>query len=102
MATFNQLLLAYGDAQALNADLRVAIALAAEQIRLEVDTTRNHANRLKWAKKAMTSPDSVLEGVRWCVLAQKKDLTAVQIRQLSDADLIAAVLACVDLFADGS
>ena len=101
MATYNQLLALSGDATNLDGDIRVAIALAAEAVRTEIDTTPNHVNRLKWAAAAMADPAGQVQRFKWAVLAQKQSLTPTQIRQLSDADLLAAVLTAVDLFAQG-
>ena len=77
----------------------VAVAVSADQIRLEDIGTFNHANRLVWAKAAFANPLAVGKEVMWAVLAANNALTVAQITSASDAELQTAVDAVVDILA---
>lgn len=101
MATYAQLY-DIGVNNALLDSVTAAVALQADAIRLESAQTANHANRLVWAKQALSEPRAMAAKMMWSVLAQKASLTPAQIRQLDDASVLSAVEATVDLFATGT
>lgn len=101
MATYAQLY-DIGVNNALLDNVTAAVAVQAEVIRTENGATTNHANRLLWAKDALSDPRAMAGRMVWAVIAQKSSLTPAQIRQLSDADVLAAVAAAVDVFATGA
>lgn len=78
----------------------VAVAIQAEVIRNELGTTTNHANRLAWAKQAYADPRSTAQRMLWAILAQNAALTSAQITGASDASVLGAVAAAIDLFAN--
>lgn len=75
---------------------------AAVDVKNEADTTANHANRLKWAKKIFS--DTVGERVKVMryVVAANAALALAAIQALSDTDIQSHVNASIDCFADGS
>lgn len=83
----------------LLARVRVAVWVAAETVRTELDTTPNHANRLVWARDVFTAPEPQAQRMYWALLATNKDQTIAQITSATDAQIQTAVDAAVDLFA---
>lgn len=79
-----------------------ACAVAAEAIRTESGGTANHANRLIWAKQAITDPEGMANKIIWSLLAQNVAATSAQIQAATDASILTAVQAVIDLFATGS
>lgn len=79
--------------------LTAATAIAAESIRNESAATPNHAARLVWARSAFSDPVGQARLLIWAVLAQNASYTSAQIRNSSDANLLSAVLAVVNIFA---
>jgi len=79
---------------------RVAVVVAADNIRSDGAPPANQTARLAWAAKVMENP--VLEAKRmiWAVLAANKDSSIAQIDSATDAQLQTAVDNAVDLFAD--
>lgn len=77
----------------------VAVAIQAEVIRNELGTVNNHANRLVWAKQAIADPRTMAQRMLWTVLAQNAAATSAQITGCTDASVLAALAAAVDLFA---
>jgi hypothetical protein len=101
MATYAELLAASGDTN-LNQKMRVAVVIAAETIRTEVDTTPFHDNRLLWARAVFADPVREANRMLWSVLAQNKAATYTAIIAASDATVQSAVDASVNLFANGA
>lgn len=101
MATYAELLTASGDTT-LNQKMRVAVVVAAETIRAELDTVPNHANRLLWAKAVYADPVREAQRMIWSVLAQNKAATLAAITGASDATVQANVDNSVNLFANGT
>ena len=81
--------------------MTAAVALQAEAIRLEAAGITNHTNRLLWAKAAYTDPRGTAQKMVWAVLAANASATKAQILAATDAALLSAVAAAVDVFADG-
>lgn len=80
----------------------VAVAMQAEVIRNELGTVTNHANRLIWAKTALIAPHEMASKIMWAIVVQNAAFTSAQITGASDAAVLAAVAATVDLFATGA
>jgi hypothetical protein len=102
MATYNELYQTMTLDSELKNRVAVAVIVAAESIRNELDTVDNHANRLLWAKAAFESPRIESERMLRALLAANKDLEVSAILAASDAVLQAKVDAAVDLFAIGA
>ena len=101
MATYTELY----DVAATNVLLdriTVAVVIQAEAVRAENVATPNHANRLRWAKDVFNDPRAAARSATWAVLAQNASATKAQILAASDATILAAVAAVVDVFATGS
>jgi hypothetical protein len=101
MATYLELLGA-NENSLLNQKVRVACVIQADVVRREAPATANHANRLLWAKAVFNDP--VREGTRmmWAVLAQNEAVALATILAASDATVLSAVAAAVDVFATGA
>ena len=98
MATYTELVTASNNS-ALVTRIQVACAVAADKIRLEADTTPNHANRVLWARNAFADPGAASKGILWSVLAQNRSATLAQIVAADDAAVQTAVDAAVDAVA---
>lgn len=81
--------------------MQVAAAIAANKIRLEADSTPNHANRLKWAKYAFQNSEQAARDLLWPVLAANASFTSVAILAASDALVQSAVDSAIDTLAQG-
>lgn len=101
MATYLELRQLFAEGRLKNR-IEVACIVAAETIRTEDVGTTNHANRLLWAKRAFTNPNSIRDMMLKALLAVNKDATVANIQAVTDAALQTQVEAAVDLFADGS
>ena len=101
MATYMELSVLFNHSD-LQDKVRVACIVAAETIRAEDAGTANHANRLKWARRAFSSPGSVRDDMLMALLAANKDQTVAQITSATDVLIQSKVDAAVDVFADGS
>jgi hypothetical protein len=101
MATYTELIdianTAVGDS--LRQKIRVAVVVAADVIRQEASTVPNNANRLVWAKVAITNPDQEARKMLWAVLAQNRTFTVTQITGAGDTEVQTAVNAAVNLLA---
>ena len=101
MATYAELLTiatsSTGDA--LRNRIRVAVVVAADVVRAEVDTTPNHVKRMAWARAVLQAPDVEAQRMMWAVLAQNRAFTAAQITGADDATVQTAVNAAIDLLA---
>ena len=100
MATYIELFNLRDDSDLRN-KTAVAVVVAAEQVRLEADTTPNHANRLLWSKAVFENPIEEATRMLWVLLAGNKSLTVAQIKGASDIAMQTKVDAAVDLFAVG-
>jgi hypothetical protein len=98
MATYAELL-SMIDNEALFNKIRVAVWVAADTIRAEVDTTPNHAARVAWAKSAFANPDGAARILMPAVLAQNKAADLATITAATDAQVQAAVDAAVNTIA---
>jgi hypothetical protein len=78
-----------------------AVADVANDIQTEGDVP-NHVNRLAWAKRAFASPASVASEVRAAVIMAYADTLPPSGGTLTDSQVKAAVVACVDTFATGT
>jgi hypothetical protein len=98
MATYAELVTASNNT-ALMTRIAVACAVAADKIRLEPDTTPNHAARVVWAREAFSDPGQAAKNILWSVLAQNRAATLAQITGADDAAVQTAVDAAVDAVA---
>lgn len=101
MATYAELYDLRNDSVLRN-KITAATAIQADVIRAENGATVNHANRLIWAKRAFTNAGGVADELLWAVLAGNRTSTVAQIQGASDANILTAVAAVVDVFATGS
>jgi hypothetical protein len=88
-----------------NSDLKnkviVACLIAANNIRNELDTVPNHANRLIWAKETLENPQRAGDIIFPAVIAQNSGSTATQINTATDNAIQIAVNNTIDLVATG-
>lgn len=98
MATYAEILAASAH-DGLRQKIRVAVVMAAETVRVEPEGTDKHIQRLQWAKAVFTNPE--LEGNKmvWPVLAQNASFTLTQITGATDAAVLSAVLAAINVIA---
>lgn len=101
MATYTELFgLRANDA--LRNRITVACIIAAEAVRVENESTANHANRLLWAKSVFANPLAESDRMLWAVLAQNAAITLAQITGATDAQIQTAVNNAVNVFATGA
>lgn len=79
-----------------------AVATVALAIQSEDSETPNHANRMAWARRALSSPQSVAGEIRAAVLGTYADTLPASGATLTDAQIKSAVESCVDTFATGT
>lgn len=79
-----------------------AVLVVADTIRSEGTGITNHVNRLKWAKRAWASPQTVAQEMWGALLGADLAFTVAQITGASETAVIDAVKNAVDVFADGS
>ena len=79
--------------------VEVATQIAADMVKSEDDQTANHANRLVWARDALSNPERVGGRMFDLILVQNKSATVTAIEQSTDAVLQTAVDDAVDFFA---
>lgn len=102
MATYQELYdIATGDGPTMHKVVS-ACAIQADVIRQESGATTNHANRLLWARDAFEDPVAMANRVIWAVMAANSSATSAQIKSATDAAVLTAVAAVVDIFATGS
>lgn len=101
MATYRELNTIY-EAGTLIAPITAAVAIQAEVVRNENGTTANHANRLIWAKQTFSDPRAMALRMMWAILAQNAAAAKASIETASDATILTAVAAAVDVFATGA
>ena len=97
MATYQELYNLTSD-QSLIAKVTMAVAVVAEEIRLEDIATPNHAGRLQWVRSAMLNPDGEARKLLWSMLAQNRTLTVEQIQGAPDEDIKSAVNTALVMF----
>lgn len=100
MAAYNELFGLIRNSELRN-KVAVAVGVAADVIRQELDTVPNHANRLLWAKQAFERPMNVAEDILWSVIIANKDQDVATILAASDTAIQSNVDAVIDLFATG-
>lgn len=103
MATYDELLAlaTTSTGSALAARIQVAAVIAASKIASELDTTANHANRLKWAKSVFQNSGQAARDLLWIVLAANAAASSAAIAAASDALIQTAVDAAVNVLAQG-
>lgn len=101
MATYSEILdlVSNNQGEAFRRRVTVATVVAADTIRLEAAGTANHANRMVWAKLAVTNPEREAQRLIWAVLAQNRTYSAAVIAAADDATVQSAVNAAVDMIA---
>jgi len=80
--------------------VEVACWIAAVDVVTEDPTPANHAQRLKWASKVFDNPRGEAERMFPALLAQNNAAAVAAINGATDAAVLAAVNAVIDLFAD--
>ena len=98
MATYAELLVA-AQSDTLRQKVRVGCIIAANTVMTELTSVPNHAARLTWARGVYENPVSAGEKMLWAVIAQNNTATLAQITGASDAVVLTAVTAAIDLFA---
>jgi hypothetical protein len=87
-----------------NSNLRnrvtVAIAKASQDILGEAGTVTNHAQRLLWARLAVSEPEAEMARMMWGVLGNAAIRNKGE--SASDAEVQAGVDAIINLFATGA
>jgi hypothetical protein len=101
MATYLELH-AHANDSNLQDRTRVAVVVAADNIRSDVAPPANQTARLLWASNVMANPVQEARRMIWAVLAANKAASIAQIDAVTDEQLQTAVDAAVDLFADNS
>lgn len=79
-----------------------AVIAVAEAIRNEDAGTANHANRVKWASRAWSSPSQVANEMRGAIYSRYADIALGTGLTMTDEQARTAVADAVDVFADGS
>lgn len=100
MATYTELYSLHSGQDELIHKVAVATWIAAEAIRVEEDTTPNHANRMAWAAlvladRGLSRANQMLKAV----LAANRGATTAQIIGASDSEIQSKVNDAVDLVA---
>jgi hypothetical protein len=98
MATYLELFSLADQGGALLQRVAVACVIQANTIRTETPPT-NSAQRLAWARKVLIDPRAAAQQMLWAALAQNAGLTPAQISGATDAAMLSAVAAAVDLVA---
>jgi len=101
MATYTELY-ELGSNSALRNRITGACLVAAQAVMAEATATANHANRLLWARDAFADPNGMGQKMLMAALAQNAALTVAQITAASDAALLSAVQAAINVFATGA
>lgn len=101
MATLSELQTLLND-PILRDKVRAAVVIAAKNVSFESAATENHANRLKWAKSALSDPNGWAEKFTRFIVGVKSSETLSAIQGLSDTDINDNVSLGINTFADGS
>ncbi len=88
--------------QVLLDKVTVAVVVAAETVYAEAVGTSNHANRIIWAREAMTNPSGMAKVFMGPVIVANKAATVAQIVGAADTLIQTNVDDVVDDFADGT
>lgn len=100
MATYNELYTVWMDGDnGLQNRVAIAVLVAAVDIAQESTSTPNHAERYRWAAKAMTDPTGEARRFFSAMLAFNKDLTMNQILSASDTAIQSQVNGAVNAVA---
>lgn len=86
---------------ALRNKIASAIAVAAHAVKNE-STGSNLVNRKLWAKDAFSDPEGMANRMMWAILAANEAASVATITGAIDADIKAAVMAAIDIFATGT
>lgn len=97
MATYSELYLLSGNMNLIQ-KVCAAVAIAAEDIRTEDESTVNHEARLQWARGALNNVDGMARQMMWVLMAQNSNATADQIENATDAAIQNAVNNAIALF----
>jgi hypothetical protein len=98
MATLVELDLLIGD-PTLQSKMKGAVLIAAYTVQTESAATPNHANRLIWARSAFQDPGTMARDMLPAVLGANNAFTVAQITGASDAAIVTAVEAAIDIIA---
>lgn len=98
MATYTELE-EVGRDEGMRDKILAAIAVAADGVRTEDVGTANHAERLVWARQAMSNLGTERDRFLPMVLAANKSAAKAQILDAADATIQSNVDALVDFFA---
>ncbi len=90
------------DSSELNEKIRGAVMKAAVSVAYEASDTANHANRVKWAKQALSDPIGIAAKVSRYVVGALASETLATITSSSDTTIQDNVNASINIFADGS
>ena len=99
MATYTELFSLINNSD-LHNRLTVAVAVAADSVRTDGAPPANQTARLVWAKEATRNPQDMASRMFWQLVAQNESETLTAITSSSDAAILTAVQAAIDLFAD--
>lgn len=78
--------------------MTVACAFVAQAVLAESDQTPNHAQRVTWARKALSDPRAMAKTMIWAVLADPVIVNAGAGAGVTDAQITTAVSARVNDF----
>lgn len=98
MATYDECLLAAED-PGLFKKVRVAVLVAVDIIRQEVNTTPNHVLRMVWARQVLEAPDTEARKMMGIAVVQNRTSTLSQITGALDAAVQTAVNNAIDVLA---
>lgn len=96
MATYQQLYDAVTQGGPVLNRAVVAVAVSAQKILVELDTTLNHAARLAWARKALADPQGMVKKMSYALAADA--VVSAKATATTDAELQTAVDALIDSF----
>jgi hypothetical protein len=89
------------DSTDFGAQITGAVTIVALAIQEENTETPNHANRIAWAKSALSSPASVASSMRAAVIGMYADILPSAGGTLTDQQIKTAIEASVNTFATG-
>jgi len=98
MATYEELYTLRGNGP-LQRKIAVALTIAADIIRQEPATTNGHADRVRWAEKALANLDGEANKSLLMILAVNKGATIAQITGASDSAIQTNVDSIVNILA---
>ncbi len=101
MATFAELITASANAGLIE-KIKIATLIAADNIRIESPGAASHQDRVRWAAKVFSAPDTEATKMIWPVLIQNRAATLAQITGASDVAVQTAVDASVAVLVAGA